>query len=98
MGEAMIEKLGQMPDACWLFCAPGKGLESLVKGVYEAIDRRPLIGCTTDGEISTKGFSTNSAVLGAIASDQIDFEIVAVHEIGRDNEKAGRALARKVEE
>ncbi len=93
MGEAVIEKLGRMPDACWLFCAPENGFEDLVKGVYEAIDRRPLIGCTTDGEISTAGFSTNSAVLGAIVSDQMAFEIVSVNNIGRDNEKAGRQLA-----
>lgn len=93
MGEALTEKLGEEPDACWLFCSPEKGLQSLVKGVYEAIGRRPLIGCTTDGEISNLGFRTRSAVLGGIVSDQIDFEMAVVRGIGRDNEKAGRDLA-----
>ena len=93
MGEDLIETLGLLPDACWLFCSPGKNLESLVKGVYEALGIRTLIGCTTAGEISTDGFSTGSAVLGGIASDQIGFELVSVHDISRNCQQAGRNLA-----
>ena len=93
MGEDLIEKLGLPPDACWLFCSPGKGLKSLVKGVYESVGIRTLIGCTTAGEICSDGFSTGSAVLGGIASDQIGFEMVSVHDISRNCEKAGRDLA-----
>ena len=93
MGETLVEKLGAMPDACWLFCSPELGLNDLVKGVYQGIGGCELIGCTTDGEISNQGFSTQSAVLGGIVSDQIGFEIAAVHDIGQDNEKAGRDLA-----
>ncbi len=93
IGEALVSRLGRLPDASWLFCAPGKDLEALVQGVYEAIGRRPLIGCTTDGEISSSGFSTGSAVLGGLISDQLDFEMAAVQGIGRDSEQAGRDLA-----
>ena len=93
VGEALIARLGRAPDACWLFCAPDKDLAALVQGVYEAIGRRPLIGCTTDGEISSDGFSTGSAVLGGIVSDQIGFELAAVQNIGRSGEQAGRNLA-----
>lgn len=93
MGEDLIKKMGLLPDACWLFCSPGKGLKSLVKGVYEAVGIRALIGCTTAGEICSDGFSTGSAVLGGIASDQIGFEIVSAHGISRNSEKAGRDLA-----
>ena len=93
MGEALVEKLGEMPDASWLFCSPENDLNSLVQGVYEAIGRRPLIGCTTDGEISNEGFSNRSAVLGGVVSDQIGFEMAIVRDISRDNEKAGRDLA-----
>lgn len=94
MAEALIEKLGRQPDACWLFCSPEKNLEFLVKGVYEAAGIRTLIGCTTDGEISTGGFSTGSAVLGGIASDQIGFELVFAADIRRNSEQAGRELAK----
>lgn len=93
MGEELIEKLGSQPDACWLFCSPGKGLRSLVKGVSEAVGTQTLIGCTTDGEICNEGFSTGSAVLGGIASDQIGFEMVSVNDISRNSERAGMDLA-----
>lgn len=93
MGEDLIEKLGGVPDACWLFCSPENELTSLVKGVHEAIGKGTLIGCTTDGEISTAGFTTGSAVLGGIISDQIQFEVVAATEISRNSEQAGKDLA-----
>jgi hypothetical protein len=93
MGEDLIEKLGLMPNACWLFCSPGKDLELLVKGIYEVIGTPNLIGCTTAGEISTHGFSTGSAVLGGIASDQISFEMFSTQGISHNSEQAGRNLA-----
>ncbi len=94
MGEALIEKLGGMPNACWLFCSPENDLTSLVRGVHEALDSVTIIGCTTDGEISSAGFSTDSAVLGGILSDQIEFESVVVTQISRDSEQAGKDLAK----
>jgi hypothetical protein len=93
IGETLVARLGRLPDACWLFCAPAQDLEALVQGVYEAIGRRPLIGCTTDGEISNGGFSTGSAVLGGLITDQLGFEMAVVQGIGRDSEQAGRDLA-----
>jgi hypothetical protein len=93
MGETLIEKLGGIPDACWLFCSPENDLASLVRGASEALGSSALIGCTTDGEISSAGFSTGSAVLGGIRSDQLEFELVGVTDIGRDSEQAGKDLA-----
>jgi hypothetical protein len=93
LGEALVAKLEGLPDACWLFCAPAKDMEALVQGVHEAVGRRPLIGCTTDGEISNRGFSTGSAVLGGLIADRLGFEIAVVEGIGRDSERAGCDLA-----
>ncbi len=93
MGEDLVDKMGRPPDACWLFCSPQNHLESLVKGVYEAVGTPHFVGCTTDGEISSNGFSTGSAVLGGVASDQIHFEVVDVPSISRDGERAGKHLA-----
>ena len=93
MGENLIEKLGLAPDACWLFCSPGEDIESLLKGIVETTGTPNLIGCTTAGEISSDGFSTDSAVLGGMVSDQINFEMVSVTAISQNSEKAGRELA-----
>jgi hypothetical protein len=92
LGETLVAQLGQYPDACWLFCAPNEGLEALVKGVQAAIGPRPLIGCTTDGEIAAAGFSTGSAVIGGIVSDQLEFEIASVSAIGANSREQGRRL------
>ncbi|OGR15391.1 MAG: hypothetical protein A2277_08580 [Desulfobacterales bacterium RIFOXYA12_FULL_46_15] len=93
LGEALIEKLGQLPGGCWLFCAPGNGLKELINGIGDAAATQNLIGCTGAAELSSAGFSTRSAVLGGIASDQIEFEVVSVKNIGQDSEQAGKKLA-----
>jgi hypothetical protein len=96
LGERLLQALGQEPNACWLFCSPGKGLRSLLKGVYEAAGTQKLVGCTTAGEISTDGFRVGSAVLGGIVSDQINFKIAATHNISQNSEYAGRHLAKSL--
>ncbi|MBL7173762.1 MAG: FIST C-terminal domain-containing protein [Desulfobacteraceae bacterium] len=93
MGQALVEELGQTPKACWLFCAPDKGLKDLLLGINDTVGTKNLIGCTTDGEISSDGFRIGSAVLGGIASDQIDFHIASAKNISQDSEQAGRELA-----
>jgi hypothetical protein len=93
MGEALQKQLKRAPDACWLFCAPLNGTEDLIKGICEGLGSDRIIGCTTSGEISSRGLSINSAVLGGIVTDRIDFEIVAVQNLGEDSVSAGRKLA-----
>jgi hypothetical protein len=93
MGEALQQKLGQTPNACWLFCAPLGGMEELMKGVCEGAATDQIIGCTTSGEISTSGLSINSAVLGGIASSSIAFEIITVQGLEKDSVATGRRLA-----
>ena len=94
MGEALVKKLGQVPDACWLFCAPLHGLDDLLKGICEAACTNQIIGCTTSGEISSDGQSINSAVLGGIVSDCIEFEFIRVQGLAEDSGAAGRKLAK----
>ena len=93
LGEALIEKLGQLPGGCWLFCEPGNGLKELISGIGDAVATPNLIGCTGAAELSSAGFSTGSAVLGGIASDQIGFEVVSIKNISQDSEQAGKKLA-----
>jgi hypothetical protein len=92
MGEALNKRLGQAPDACWLFSAPLQGLGDLIRGICESAGTDRLIGCTTSGEISSEGQSINSAVLGGIVSGSIEFEFVRVQGLRKDSEAAGRKL------
>ncbi len=94
MGEALGQDLGRKPDACWLFCAPGPGLSDFVAGVWDATRSESFVGCTTDGEISSAGFSTASAVLAGISADKIAFHVASVSNISRNGDSAGKQLAR----
>ncbi len=94
MGEALQKKLGSPPKACWLFCPPLANLENLIKGICEGAGTDQLIGCTTAGEISSDGLSINSAVLGGIVSDNVDFEIVMAQGLKKDSAATGRQLAK----
>ncbi len=93
LGENLVGRLGETPRACWLFCSPSEGVNDLLVGVHEAVGTNSIVGCTTDGEISSAGFSTDTAVLGGIAIDQIDFHVVSVEDLSQDSEEAGRRLA-----
>lgn len=93
LGQALERELGQTPKACWLFSAPSSGIPELLKGIGESLGSQNLVGCTSDGEISGDGLSTNSVVLGGIVTDQIDFEIATVQGLSQDSEGAGRRLA-----
>lgn len=96
LGRDLVAKLGQSPSACWLFCEPGDRMHDLVAGVYGAVGTPNLIGCTTDGEISEAGFSTESAVLAGVATDKVSFQVASVTGLGDASERAGRELATKL--
>ena len=93
LGEGLIGKLGRKPHVCWLFCSSQKGVKNLLKGVNDAVDTDNLIGCTTAGEISNEGFSSDSAVLVGIVTDRIDFHLSVAENLSQDSEAAGRKLA-----
>lgn len=93
LGKALAQALGCPPSACWLFSAPEGDLAGLVSGVREAVETDNLIGCTTDGEISSDGFTTGSAVLAGIAAEGISFQVIQAGNLSRDSEAAGRRLA-----
>ncbi len=93
LGEALCEKLGSMPKACWLFCSCNPGIESFVEGIVEAVGTKMIVGCTTDGEISDMGINTKSAVLAGVVTDQIEFEMAMSENIGKDARNAGNRLA-----
>jgi hypothetical protein len=68
-------------------------VSELLLGIHEAVGTDSIVGCTTDGEISSAGFSTETAVLGGIVTDRIDFHITSVERLSEDSEEAGKRLA-----
>jgi len=93
LGEELIGKLDRKPDVCWFFCSAQRDVKNLLKGINDAVDTDNLIGCTTAGEISNDGFSSESAVLSGIVTDCIDFHLSVAENLSQDSEGAGRKLA-----
>jgi hypothetical protein len=98
MGTRLLESLGAAPRAAWLFAAPGRGLRDMLAAVADTVGTPTIIGCTTDGEISSSGFSSGSAVLGGIVTNRIDFHVAMVRGLDRDSEAAGKEIARALPE
>jgi hypothetical protein len=96
LGHRLVAELGQTPDACWLFCARREGLEGFLQGLGQAVKTPQVIGCTTDGEISSNGFNTDSAVLAGLVSENLSFHVAYVENLGADSEAAGRKLAQQL--
>lgn len=96
LGEDLVRLLGMPPKACWLFSSPDEGLEELLLGIHEAVGTDLIVGCTTDGEISTAGFSTDTAVLAGIAADHIEFHIASSEGLNDDSQTAGIRLAQEL--
>lgn len=92
LGNALLGKLGGAPSACWLFSTPSHKLKELVRGVVRSTGAVNLVGCTTDGEISTEGLSTGSAVLCGVATDRIEFHVARASGLSENSEAAGRRL------
>jgi hypothetical protein len=93
--QAAISKLSRSPDMLWVFAAIRYDQQTLLNGIVSVAGGAPVIGCTTDGEISTTGFSLNSVVVLAWASDNIRLHTAKVEQISKDSHGAGMTLAEK---
>jgi hypothetical protein len=96
LGLQLVEELGSLPDACWIFCARREGLQSFLNGIAKAVKTPYLIGCTTDGEIAGDGFHQNSAVLAGLVAPQMGFHLCWEENLDADGEETGRRLARQM--
>jgi hypothetical protein len=93
--QAAISKISRNPDMLWVFSAIRYDQQTLLNGIVSVAGGAPIIGCTTDGEISTIGLSLNSVVVLAWASDNIRLHTAQVEYISKDSHVAGAALAEK---
>ncbi len=71
--ECSIELAGTTPQAGILYAAIDFEHDLILKSIYQQFPQLELIGCTTDGEISSKlGFQEDSLTLILFCSDKIE--------------------------
>jgi hypothetical protein len=92
--QAALAKLSIKPNMLWVFGAITYDQQKLLDGIAAAAPGVPLVGCTTDGEISTKGLSLNSVVVMALASDTIRFHSAYAENLSKDSFDAGSQVVK----
>lgn len=86
--------VGLKANALIVFGSTGFDQDILIQGVSSVAPEAELIGCSTSGEISSEGFSTeHTVVVMAIASDQMRFWTAAGNHIIWNPRKAGEECA-----
>jgi hypothetical protein len=87
--EEIIRKLSRRPDMLWVFGAISYNQERLLAGIQAVAPGIPLVGCTTDGEISSAGVSQESVVVLGLACDDIQFHTASATSLSQDSYQAG---------
>ncbi len=80
-------KLGELnPQAGMLFAGIDHNFELILKKINEVYPGIELIGCTTDGEISSvHGFSDDSIVLTLFCSERLSFKASVADKVTKDS-------------
>ncbi|MCP4538668.1 MAG: hypothetical protein GY832_16155 [Chloroflexi bacterium] len=68
-----LQKQSEKPQVLIVFGAMHFDHRRLLAGVTSVTGDIPMVGGTTAGEISTSGFSTQSVVIMALGSNELDF-------------------------
>lgn len=86
---------GRVPQAGLLYCTIDLEHGDLVRGIDDAWPGIALIGCTTDGEFSSRlGFREDSATLILFGSDTVEITAGLGRDVSKDIEAAcGKAIA-----
>lgn len=92
VAEARDQLNGERPLFGLLFAAIDYEAEIILATILEAFPGIELIGCTTDGELSSElGFSEDSAVLCLIAGDEVQVACGVARQVSNGPEAAVRA-------
>jgi hypothetical protein len=76
---------GRVPQAALLYCTIDLDHERIVQGIDDAWPGIALIGCTTDGEFSSRlGFREDSTVLILWGSDTVEITVGLGRDVGKD--------------
>jgi hypothetical protein len=93
--EKMKEKGGKEPTFGLVFCSGGKygkdekTLQKLVDGAHSVFGNIPWVGCTTCGEISNYGSTTNCCVACVVSSEHLQVGIGVGDDVHKNPQKAG---------
>jgi hypothetical protein len=87
-----ISGLTEQPDILWVFGAGFYDQELLLRGITAISGEVPLIGCSTDGEISPDGLSSASVTVMALAADTVTFHTVLTQQLSHDSFQSGVAI------
>ncbi len=68
----------------------------MLAGVHSVIKNVPLVGCSTDGEITTDGYKEDSVSLMVLNSDELSFSMGYGLEANKDARKTGQDVAQMV--
>lgn len=85
---------GRAPTAGILFCSVDLQHQEILGGLLRAFPDIELIGCTTDGEISSQcGFTDDSVALLVFVSDTIEMRAGIGRNVSSEGQAAGEAAA-----
>jgi hypothetical protein len=94
IGQVKTSLAGEQPRAGILFCSVDFDHRQLLSSIRAAFPAAELIGCTTDGELSSVlGFSEDSLTLMVFASDTVEIKAGAGRDAARRGGEAGRDAA-----
>ena len=94
-----LEKSGEdKADLLVVFSSVSLSPEQVIRGVREASNNTPVIGCTDAGSITNEGPAQNAVGVMAISSDQLKFYTGLGENIKGGAREAGQAVAKEIKE
>ncbi|MEA2517377.1 MAG: hypothetical protein QOG16_1215 [Actinomycetota bacterium] len=80
-----------------VFASDDYDLEELLRGINDVSGDRPLIGCSTAGEIATDGPDDSSVVVTALGGEGFSVTTAAARGASKDLRLSGSSVARSLE-
>ena len=96
--KALKNMGSEKPDLTVVVASVSFDQEQVLKGVRDANDKTPVIGCSDAGEITNDGPNKNAVAVMTIASDQLTFYTGLGRNIDKGAREAGRAVAKEIKE
>ena len=90
--DEAVNAISNSPQILFVFADRDYDREALLAGVTSVCGNVPMVGGTTAGELSTKGFSLNSVVVMALNSETLDFTTGIGRKMSEDENRCGKDL------